>query len=148
MSDTLDRPRSITIAEAVALAPNMTYGEALYLHSRGAFAGLAASQAQAAADAALPPLWTLRDVARFLRIEELPDATVRQRLADLRRDRHFPAPVVRGGRGGNTRYDPRAIAEWLAAQRPRDAAAPPPPAPVAPAAPAPALDFNTAALRG
>lgn len=66
---------------------------------------------------AIPPLWTVDDVAKFLRIEHLPRARVLQRLADLRRDRGFPRPLIQGKRGDFSRYDPAAILAWLRRER-------------------------------
>lgn len=147
MSETLNRPRPVTMGELRAAAPGMLYGEALYLHSRGAFGALAASQAPPI-QAGPPPLWTLEDVARFLRLEHLDEAVIRSRLGDLRRERGFPGPLIRGSNGGTTRYDPQAIARWLEAQRDPALAAGPaaPPPKAAPLAAAP--DFNLAALKG
>lgn len=85
------------------------------------------------------PLWTLDDVARFLRLEELDRARLRQRLADLVRYQGFPAPLIRGTRGGETRYDPDAIAAWLRRRR-GDDVPPAPPSSSSPSAP-PATDF-------
>lgn len=70
---------------------------------------------------AIPPLWTLDDLAKFLRIDHLPRARQLSQVSELRRDRGFPKPLIAGRHGGNPRYDPVAIAAWLRRQRGDDA---------------------------